>query len=136
MTDTKNDTHNSGQQHAAKEEKGKPVTGTQYQPFQDKREAIVPRTIAESRLANADPTSALLNSGVYPKDLKPEVTHTENEKAGAASPLAPADVEDRSRNAEDIQKEHEKLHGGLYKETHPGLIVLTPAAQKQQQSGS
>jgi hypothetical protein len=54
--------------------------------------------------------SPMLNPAYYPKNVKPEVLHTEAEKAGADFPEGPVpcEVEDRSVNGQDIEAEHER----------------------------
>lgn len=72
--------------------------------------------------------SSVLNPAYYPKDVKPEALHGENEKAGATFPTdpKPEDVEDRSRTSEQIQQEYEAarpyLKDGEAKDERTGTV--------------
>ncbi len=82
-------------------------------------------------------SSAVLNPSVYPRDAKPDILHTEAEKAGAEFPTGapPEDIEDRSRTSEEIEKEYLKARPYLREGAGnlPGQIVDTrrnvPAAK-------
>ncbi len=94
--------------------------GEQYPYLDQTRDLHVPLAGRGDGLS-----SAVLNPAYYPKNVKPEILHTEAEKAGADFPEGDPDAKDESKKGEDF-----KFDAAAAPVGYAELLVEKQAAKK------